>query len=491
MYIVLIYFFIQLICLILIMKLTAARFGYVPKFFGENSAIIVDTDKLWLANSNNKAVNYANKIRFPAPFPLWHHYQRYRILPPPPPLHQQVLAINTWSKTKPTKPLTTTTRTTIPSTTSTTTTTRPITFTTTTTVLPTSSIPSPLPSLSDDEFPKELLDIAQNKLGLKSLDEIPSLSELGLLLGTNTPKETLNYIQQLTSNDQGVALMKAYIESADYTDNSGNFKNKNDDDDYYADGIGDTDETFKLNDEGLVVIKDEDLNDYNVNEKKTILKPRKASKIIQKLRELPKTHHASFMERIANFMHLNNLFGKPVQKEETQIQDKEDNVVSTSTTEISKSMISKENHASNDDDFDNQTELTREMYSDSILSAPLLETNPIPFNYPVPIRVESSTVSTIITTAGNNTSVVHLNTPKILIPHVQKLAHVTKLPTKEIENFLTSKPKLLELATKISRFPLGYDRNSPMEAQVMSVVQKAIEEDEDLRKLLNSTATLK
>ncbi|TMW41082.1 hypothetical protein DOY81_013839, partial [Sarcophaga bullata] len=117
--------------------------------------------------------------------------------------------------------------------------------------------------------------------------------------------------------------------------------------------------------------------------------------------------------------------------------------------------------------------------------------NQYPFNYPVPLRVESSTAPTITTTAGNNTSMVHLNTPKILIPHVQKLAHVTKLPTKEIENFLASKPKLLELATKVSRFPLGYDRNSPMEAQVMSVVQKAIEQDEDLRKLLNSTATLK
>ncbi|TMW39437.1 hypothetical protein DOY81_015483, partial [Sarcophaga bullata] len=369
----------NLIYLILIIKFTAARFGYVPKFYGENSAIIVDTDKLWSANSNNKAVNYANKIRLPAPFSLWRHYPRYRILPPPPPL-KQVLPINSWSNTKPTKPLTTITS---PSTTSTTTTTSPITFTTTTTVLPISSIATPSPFLTDDEFPKELLDIAQNKLGLKSLDEIPSLSELGQLLGTNTPKETLNYIQQLTSNDEGVALMKAYIESADYTDNSGNLKNKTDDDDYYADGIGDIDETFKLNDEGLVVINDEDLNDdYNIYKETTTLKPRKPLKIIQKLKKLPKTHQTSFMERIANFMHLNNLFNKPVQKKETQTQDKKDNVIST--TEISKNMIS-------NDDFDNHTEaeiteLKRETYSNSILNAPLLGTESIPFNYPVPLR---------------------------------------------------------------------------------------------------------
>lgn len=481
----------------------------MPKFYGQDSAIIVDTDKS-LPQTNN--VNYPNKIRMPPPFPLWRHYPRYHIIPPPPP--GQILAINTWGKTANSKPInmpttTTTTSTTTTSTTTTTTTPKPTTSTTKTMI---TKFPTSSPFITDDEFPSELLDIAQNKLGLKSLDEIPSISELGQLLGTTSPEETLSYIKKLTSNEQGVALMKAYIESTDYTDNSGdlsdNDKDAEDDldDEEEGEDIGDIEEPVKVNDEGLIVINDADAeDDYEEEVPKPTLKPRKTPKIIQKFKELPQTH-PSLMERLANFMHLNNFFHKNNKK-----QTEAELTVSTESHQIDRvtengKKLNNKSKTLNKESQENQTESeiinVQELKENLGLKTSILNQETIPYNYPVPIRASSSSSTTTTTTTTTtpaptinspsaNTPVVHLNTPKMLMPHVQQLSRVTKIPSKKIEDFLATKPKLLELATKVSRFPIGYDRNSPMEAQVMAAVQRAIEQDEDLKKLLSSTATLK
>ncbi|KNC28274.1 hypothetical protein FF38_13146 [Lucilia cuprina] len=480
-------------------KLSQARYGYVPKSYGPDAALVVEKA---LGQNHNVGGNYPNTIRIPPPFPLWRHYPRYHIIPPPPP--GQIMAINTWAKTAHTKPII------MPTTTSTTTTTTTSTTTpkptTSTTSAPTTKFTTSSPFITDDEFPTELLDIAQNKLGLKSLDEIPSISELGQLLGTNSPEETLSYIRQLTSNEQGVALMKAYIESTDYTDNTENsYKNKEniedgDDEEDDDDDMGDIEEPVKVNDEGLIVITDDDSNgDYvlsNEGEEETTskptLKPRKTPKIIQKLKELPNTH-PSFMERIMNYMHLNNLFHKNSGESGKSKEYHELNRITENGKKISNNKQK--------DNQENQTE-SEIVNNDSrektnLKTENILASKTIPYNYPIPIRSSPTSTSSTTTTTTTpsppvaNTQVVHLNTPKMLIPHVQQLSRVTKIPSKKIEDFLASKPKLLELATKVSRFPIGYDRNSPMEAQVMAAVQKAIEQDEDLKKLLSSTATLK
>ncbi|ALC41623.1 CG13333 [Drosophila busckii] len=62
-----------------------------------------------------------------------------------------------------------------------------------------------------EEYPSDLLEIARSKLGLKNIDDLPSISELGELLGTGSRSETVKYIRALTSNEQGLALMRAYL----------------------------------------------------------------------------------------------------------------------------------------------------------------------------------------------------------------------------------------------------------------------------------------
>ncbi|XP_013100314.2 uncharacterized protein DDB_G0284459 [Stomoxys calcitrans] len=479
-------------------------------------------------------VNYPTKIRLPPPppFPLWRHFPRYHIIPPPPP--GQIVSINTWPKAKfpTTKEPATTSSTSSSSTTTTSTTT-----TTTTTPQPILGSSSPtaktietnskfridtVPFVTDDEFPRELLDIAQNKLGLKSLDEIPSISELGQLLGTNSPHETLNYIKKLTANEQGVALVKAYIESTDYTDNADKTDydededdDEDDEDDVTNGNLGDIEEPLRINDEGLVVITtaDEESNaDYEQAEVEngdnssgievekadatsiTTPKTRKTPKIIKKLKDMSEAK-PGLMERLANFMHLNNLWQK---KAKTTKTEESLEAVSTHNSEMNE--LKRMTIEGKRVDITNETQ-----ENENHDEVPILVREPIPYNYPVPLRPESTTSSSTSTTPSPATSstaiysiadtetstAVHLNTPKVLIPHVRQLARVTKIPPKKIEDFLASKPKLLELANKVSRFPIGYDRNSPLEAQVMMAVQRAIEQDEDLKKLLSSTATLK
>lgn len=495
------------------MKLSEARYGFVPKFYGQDSAVIVDTDKITSTplQTNKISLNYPTKLRLPPPFPLWQHFPRYHIIPPPPP--GQIISINTWPKTKFSTTTTSSTTTEAPTTTSssTSTTTTSTTTTTTTTPPPTSSVPlsintnkfriDTVPFVTDDEFPRELLDIAQHKLGLKSLDEIPSISELGQLLGTNSPQETLSYIRKLTSNEQGVALMKAYIESTDYTDNadkSDDDDEDNDDDDYVDAPINlsDINGPLKINDEGLVVITDQDSpDDYEGNTNNgeqeeastiTVKPPRKTPKIIKKLQDLNESK-PGLLERIANFMHLNNLWHKKSKNINPDQKNARDNPAFNEVNRVT--MQGKKMEVDNE-----TTKSKEETFSET---KPILANDAtIPYNYPVPIRPQSSSTTTTTTlppptSSPDKSNVVHLNTPKMLIPHVQQLARVTKIPPKKIEDFLASKPKLLQLANKVSRFPIGYDRTSPLEAQVMMAVQRAIEQDEDLKVLLSSAATLK
>ncbi|XP_055838259.1 uncharacterized protein LOC129906505 isoform X1 [Episyrphus balteatus] len=75
-------------------------------------------------------------------------------------------------------------------------------------------------TLKADSLPADLIEIAATKLGIRNLNEIPSLSELGDLLGTTSSEETIETIRELTATESGIDLIKAFIESSDYTDHT-------------------------------------------------------------------------------------------------------------------------------------------------------------------------------------------------------------------------------------------------------------------------------
>ncbi|XP_062137445.1 uncharacterized protein LOC133846463 [Drosophila sulfurigaster albostrigata] len=354
----------------------------MPKFYGQDSAIIVDTDKAGLQSKLNPKLQNA----FYYNIPVYKFFKPGAMMP---------------------------------------------TTTTTTTT-------TPAPIMSMDEYPSDLLYIARNKLGLKRMDQLPSLSELGELLGTGNAEETIKYIRALTSNDQGISLMKAYLGALDY-DQSG----------------GEEDESEVITQRKY----NEDDNDTDNN-----------SEVEADYAEVPlqqpklEREESSLMQRVNEFMQQYGMWS-----EET----------TTTTTTKSPTVL-----------------------PHKPTLRPLPYHYPIPLRAATSsVRTASTTTSTTTAATPQAPMPPHLNSPKVsptassssvpVAPHIQQLAHIANIPPAVLDTFLQQQPKLAELAKRVSRLPLVQQHSKAIDGQLLVAVKKALSQDESLKRLLATSQTLK
>uniref|UniRef100_A0A034W152 Uncharacterized protein n=1 Tax=Bactrocera dorsalis TaxID=27457 RepID=A0A034W152_BACDO len=294
-----------------------------------------------------------------------------------------------------------------------------------------------------DEFPHDLLEIARSKLGLKSLDEVPSISELAEFLGTANATETIKYIRQMTNTEQGIALMKAYLESADFTDR--------------------TDE-----------------------QRRRQQQQQQKSQQALSVTTTAETKKNNFLERVAAYFHIYNLWP---QSSSADAAETRKNVEQQLSKYIKPQLAYRKRM---------QATPTHQTPNSIPHHKPMLVRNPLPYHYPVPLRpiadnrVRHNDAVVMPMAPPVDFSPVHLNTPKFYVPPHIELARATNIPPQQLQTLLQSKPKLAELAAKMSRLPLTNDRSTRIDEQLLVAVKRAIEQDDDLRKLLQSTAaTLK
>ncbi|XP_039955563.1 uncharacterized protein LOC120771565 [Bactrocera tryoni] len=287
-----------------------------------------------------------------------------------------------------------------------------------------------------DEFPHDLLEIARSKLGLKSLDEVPSISELAEFLGTANASETIKYIRQMTNTEQGIALIKAYLESADFTDRTDEQRRRQQQ--QQALNVAATTETKKNN----------------------------------------------FLERVAAYFHIYNLWPQSGSADAAETRKN----VEQQLSKYIKPQLA----------YRKRMQATHQTPNSVAHHKPMLVRNPLPYHYPVPLRpisdnrVRHNDAVAMPIAPPVVFSPVHLNTPKFYVPPHIELARATNIPPQQLQTLLQSKPKLAELAAKVSRLPLTNDHSTRIDEQLLVAVKRAIEQDDDLRKLLQSTAaTLK
>ncbi|XP_029407043.2 uncharacterized protein LOC105228426 [Bactrocera dorsalis] len=294
-----------------------------------------------------------------------------------------------------------------------------------------------------DEFPHDLLEIARSKLGLKSLDEVPSISELAEFLGTANATETIKYIRQMTNTEQGIALIKAYLESADFTDR--------------------TDE-----------------------QRRRQQQQQQKSQQALSVTTTAETKKNNFLERVAAYFHIYNLWP---QRGSADAAETRKNVEQQLSKYIKPQLAYRKRM---------QVTATHQTHNSIAHHKPMLVRNPLPYHYPVPLRpiadnrVRHNDAVVMPMAPPVVFSPVHLNTPKFYVPPHIELARATNIPPQQLQTLLQSKPKLAELAAKVSRLPLTNDSSTRIDEQLLVAVKRAIEQDDDLRKLLQSTAaTLK
>ncbi|EDW10844.1 uncharacterized protein LOC6581164 [Drosophila mojavensis] len=359
----------------------SGRIPLMPKFFGQDSAIIVDTDKLRL---NPKLQNgiYYNIPAFKLINPITHN---------------------------------------------------PSSITYTKTAVPRGA----------GEYPKDLIDIARTKLGFKRIDQLPSLSELGSLLGTSNDDETIKYVRSLTSTDQGIALMKAYLESTDSNNDSedkpeanDNYNNADFDVDYDAtpSRLDIPVTTPQMETGGLMKGVNELINQYK-------LWPGLDNST--KSRRLPYKH----------------MLVAPVQPSSNHKQS-----------------------------------LTPAL-------RPLLLRSPLPYHYPIPLRpvlfpkpmTTTPRPAPVSNDANTDLRPPHLNTPKgttsdLVAPHVHELARIANISPDILDSFLQQQPKLAELAKRFSRLPLVQQHSKAIDSQLFMAVKRALAQD-NLKRLLGASQT--
>lgn len=368
----------------------SGRVLMMPKFYGQDSAIIVDTDKSLQSKLNPKLHNA-----------LYYNIPVYKLFKP---------------------------GNGAPTVTSTTTTAAPIGLV--------------------EEYPSDLLNMARNKLGLRRLDQLPSLSDLGELLGTGNAEETIKYIRALTSNDQGIALMRAYLGSLDYDQSESEAETK-----------------AKYNEDG----NDTDNADIDADyDDAGHLKQPKldTAKAVQ-------WEEGGLMKRVNDFMKQYGMWS--------------DETTTPAPINYKPVFVAPQL---------------------ATVKAPrqLLLRQPLPYHYPIPLRPAVKTTSTIVpsTTATPQRSTQaptppHLNSPKELptlssthvAPHIQQLAQIANIPPSVLDSFLQQQPKLAELAKRVSRLPLVQQHNRAINGQLLVAVKKAISQDENLKRLLSESQTLK
>lgn len=380
-----------------------ARVALMPKFFGQDTAIIVDTDKTRI----NPRLQNAFYYNFPV----------YKLIRPG---------------------------------------SMPVTSTTTTT-------DSPAPD-TIDEYPSDLLQLARNKLGLKRADKLPSLNELGELLGTGNAADTIKYIRTLTSNDQGIALMKAYLNSMtdyDQAESDTGTNNEPEDDQYN---------------------EDDNSADIEADYEALPAKQTKQTDTTTKATQAQVTEQIGIMQSVNNFMKQYGVWSED----------------STTPKPVSYQPV-----------FVAPVQAVGGR-------RPVFVRQPLPYHYPIPLRpalapqvmkVTTTPVTTPVptsttsiapvpstTVAAKHHSPPHLNSPKDLTnvaPHVKQLAQIANISSTVLDQFLQQQPKLAELAKRVSRLPLVQQHSKAIDTQLLLAVKKALSKDENLKRLLDAAETLK
>ncbi|XP_039482782.1 PH domain-containing protein DDB_G0287875 [Drosophila santomea] len=372
-----------------------ARVSMLPRFYGQDSAIIVDINRKFPPRMDSKLQNA-----------LYYNLPVYKLI----------------------KPTTTTTS--------------------TTTAAPTSG------------YPADLLDLAHNKLGLK---ELPSLEDLGEMIGTNGASETIDYIRTLTGTEEGLALMKQYLDALHFEEAEENVaeeqeKAENDDDD------DDDDDNTMGN------------ASYDEIPQERATAPADPS---------PKL---SLMQRFGDFMKQYNLWSGQV-----------------STTTTPAPFI-----AAPTASF--QPVFVPPPPAGMTPLRPILVRQPLPYHYPIPLRpvslaspksIQLPTTTTTTTTTPAPVTKPHLNTPKLIMqedaegkystlpPHIQQLAKMANISPQVVEIFLERQPKLAELAKRLSTLALSPEQTQAMDAQVLKAVQHALSSNDDLQRLIEAAQALK
>ncbi|XP_064536059.1 uncharacterized protein link [Drosophila montana] len=309
-----------------------------------------------------------------------------------------------------------------------------------------------------DEYPSDLLHIARTRLGLKRMDQLPSISELGKLLGTGNADETIKYVRILMSNDQGIELMKTYLESFDYelTANDNTPREKNSENDN-VDNNADIDVDY-----------DETTSKLNIPTK---MKPSKSE-----------LEQGSSMQRLNEFMKQYSLWSGS----------------STTLRPLSYKRV-----------LMPPVQPTQQRHGTAM--RPVLVRQPLPYHFPIPLRsvlmsqpVKSTSISTLTNNTTNSNRSTHdlrpphLNTPKQtrmpspdqVAPHVQQLAQMANISPQVLDQFLQQQPKLAELAKRLSRLPLVQQHSQTIDSQLLLAVKTALFQDENLKSLLGASQTL-
>ncbi|XP_017081597.1 PH domain-containing protein DDB_G0287875 [Drosophila eugracilis] len=300
-------------------------------------------------------------------------------------------------------------------------------------------------------YPEDLLDIAHNKLGLKNL---PNIEDLGEMIGTDSDKETIDYIRTLAGNDGGLALMKQYISilqaEEDVPEDKGTADDNDNDDD-------DNDDNNTMNNSSY---------DELPQEKSTT--------------EAPKPE-LSLLERIGGFMKHYNLWTGEVTTTTTPAP-----FIAPSSDAFQPFFVAPPSPA-------NMKPLR-----------PFLVRQPLPYHYPIPLRpVALPTIKPIQVTTSTTTPAPkpHLNTPKLqedsefkyssYPPYIQQFAKLANISPHVVDHFLERQPKLSELAKRLSTLALSQEQIQDMDDQVLKAIQNALAKNDDLKRLIEASQALK
>ncbi|KAM8714107.1 hypothetical protein ACLKA7_014284 [Drosophila subpalustris] len=377
-----------------VLNCISGRMLMMPKFYGRDSAIIVDTDKSLQSKFNPKLQNA-----------LYYNIPMYKLFQP--------------GNGAPT-----------------------VTTTTTTTAAPIGLT---------EEYPSDLLYIARNKLGLKRLKQLPSIRELGELLGTGNAEETINYIRALTSNEQGIALMKAYLGSVDYDQ---------------SESEAETNPEIRYSEEN------NDTDNADVNADYDAEMPVKQPKLDTTTEAAQWDEGGGgLMQRVNEFMKQYGMWSEE-----------------TTTTPAPKAF---------------RPVFVAPQLATIKAPRPLLRRQQRPSHIPIPMRPTARTTTTTVpstTAIPQAPTLPHLNSPKVLntssanghvAPHIQQLAQIANIPPSVLDALLQQQPKLAELAKRVSRLPLVQEHSKAVSGQLLVAVQKALSQDEQLKRLLSASQTLK
>ncbi|XP_017001180.3 uncharacterized protein link [Drosophila takahashii] len=300
------------------------------------------------------------------------------------------------------------------------------------------------------DYPADLLDIAHNKLGLKN---IPSIEELGAMIGTDNVRETIDYVRNLAGSEEGLALMKQYLDTLNFEEaaeeeNVAEVKEAADDDDE-DDNTMDNASYFEM-----------------PQEKPTTAAP---------------SSEVSLMKRIGDLMEQYNPWSGQA------ITTPSPPFIAPPTGAFQPVFVAP---------------LAR---STKQPMRPILVRQPLPYHYPIPLRpVALPTIKPIEVPRSSSTPAPkpHLNTPKrheeavavtysSLPPHVQQIAKMANIPLEVVESFLERQPKLAELAKRLSTLALSPEQTQAMNSQVLKAVQNALTKNDDLQRLIEASQALK